>query len=1350
MDLDFFGLKRDPFADALESDLYCPTQVHEEATAALTRWVGATPGAVLLVGDAGCGKTVLAQRLCAEHGEADRRLELTCSRAAGSQILTGLCQKFGIQPATGGGGLRTLSRIRNYLRNKVRSKGRFLIVVDQAQDMDAETAEQLAALVREDGGGERGCQILLVGRSGAQTLLQNEGRALRRQVRSLIQLPPMSLRDTTVYIAHRLAAAGASADIFDAQASARVHALAGGNVRRVNQLCALAMEAARSAGLKRVTIAHTAEAARRAALAVAFATDPVPSVPQRSPVEARPTPRPSETPEFITTPTAEAVRGSVLAESTTDRDELETSLVAPAGAGPSGATPKPVAFAPSIDERFPSGGSSAPTDDLNELDFAHHAAPTGMTATAAAPTPGAGIEVQHAMDSLIANGEALLARLEESLDRTDGRGEAEPAPTFDSSGTESRLEQALVRGERLLHKLTGAAERITRAVETSEARATQAANVYQNTARLMMARVENAQSVSRQLTTQLERLEVVSREAREAEWRLQQTRTQQTEWTHQTDELASRLEHTRVAAERTGAELARSLRGGQELADSLTTAVGQGQTLVRDLPERLSKTDETLSALTRQTRAVEQLQDTFQKSTTGWKTTLQSAVASAERASEQLKGRVDHAGAMLSQTEASLARIGEHATRIDEWKSIEEQAARRCTELQECVEDLRQRLETSTTRADRAATTIAEATEEAQQAQTRLAETGDKLQGCEQQVMDRMLALGAACERADASQLAAEKLGDLLSHVQRAHERGETSLRQLKELLTRADRLAEFFREDDSPGGRSRASMLIEKLTLARDRAAEAQSELATQTRENEARAEAARTQVTSLLDRVAAQLQKHGDIDAVLADAQQIADRLRTDVAAAQDRLGALASHIAAASSVMNELSEQHQHTRADLKDARQSEQHLVEVRQQIEALVKDLWEIGASAQAQGDRLTERKGEIEPLIAQLETLLSQSQTQTDALTQENAAAKQQTDALRATGAGAGKLVEKLAGITQSLQSAKVLRDAMTVLVTQAGAAHQALAKTQSDVQSCLDQLRGTHDQALVTLGEQRQLHDQSVTSAERLENACRQARQTSVEIAEAESKCHETLSRAHEAVERAQLVASAADDLLRQLSDKEGTIEVGDRMLREFITQAQGLADRLKEVHARTGQIERQIADLSTEPQKVVVEARQQADQLDKVCKAVQKVFAGLSKVSLDATKRIEEFRKTSQETDSRLERLATETEHAACTLKEWVEEAIRAQSRLASTLAKSPSVLATHPQQTLQALSGVLDPPGSSSLASRLPRPPRREAEERTTKGELITSAAENIVRPRSKTQVINDLVRDAQRIVQEPAKA
>ncbi|MCC7291252.1 MAG: AAA family ATPase [Phycisphaerales bacterium] len=1348
MDLDFFGLKRDPFADALDSDLYCPTQVHEEATAALKRWVGSTPGAVLLVGDAGCGKTVLARRLCAEHGEADRRLELTCSRAAGSQILTGLCQKFGIQPAAGGGGLRTLSRIRNYLRNKVRTKGRFLVVVDQAQDMDAETAEQLAALVREDGGGERGCQILLVGRSGAQTLLQNEGRALRRQVRSLIQLPPMSLRDTTVYIAHRLAAAGAGAEIFDAQASARIHALAGGNARRVNQICAHALEAARSAELQRVTIAHTAEAARRAALAVAAATDTPPAPSERLPGGARPMRDAPVTREIITTPITEPNRGAVLAESTIDRDGLETSLLASACAGPASAAARPVGLEPSIDERFSPGAPSAPTDDFNKLGFAPPTAPTAMTA--AAPTPGAGIEVQHAMDSLIANGEALLARLEESLDRTDVRGEAEMGPTFDPSGTESRLEHALVRGERLLQKLSGAAERITRAVETSEARATQAANVYQNTARLMMARVENAQSVSRQLTTQIERLETVSREAREAEWRLQQTRTQQNEWTHQTDELAARLEHTRVAAERTGAELARSLRGGQELADSLTTAVQQGQTLVRDLPERLSKTDETLSALTRQTRAVEQLQDTFQKSTTGWKTTLQSAVASAERASEQLKGRVDHAGAALSQTETSLARIGEHAARIDELKSIEEQAARRCTELQECTDDLRQRLETSTHRAERATAAIAEATEEARQAQTRLAETGDKLQSCEQQVVDRMLALGAACERADASQLAAEQLGDLLAHAQRAHERGETSLRQLKELLTRADRLSEFFREDDSAGGRSRAAVLIEKLTLARDRAAEAQAELATQTRENEARAEAARTQVGSLLDRVAAQLQKHGDIDAVLADAQQITDRLRTEVVAAQDRLAALASHIAAASSVMNELSEQHQHTRADLKDARQSEQHLVEVRGQMEALVKDLWEIGASAQAQGDRLAERQGEIEPLVTQLETLVTQTKTQTAALTEENAAARQQTDALRATGAGAGKLVEKLAGITQSLQSAKVLRDAMTVLVTQAGAAHEALAKTQSDVQSCLDQLRGTHDQALVTLGEQRQLHDQSVTSAERLESACRQARQTSVEVAEAEAKCHETLSRAHEAVERAQLVASAADDLLRQLSDKEGTIEVGDRMLREFITQAHGLAERLKEVHARTGQIERQIADLSTEPQKVVVEARQQADQLDKVCKAVQKVFAGLSKVSLDATKRIEEFRKTSQETDSRLERLATETEQAACTLKEWVEEAIRAQSRLAATLAKSPSVLLTHPQQTLQAMSGVLDSSGTPSLASRLPRPPRRDVDDRTTKAEPTTAAAENIVRPRTKAQVINDLVRDAQRIVQEPAKA
>jgi len=102
-----------------------------------------------------------------------------------------------------------------------------------------------------------------------------------------------------------------------------------------------------------------------------------------------------------------------------------------------------------------------------------------------------------------------------------------------------------------------------------------------------------------------------------------------------------------------------------------------------------------------------------------------------------------------------------------------------------------------------------------------------------------------------------------------------------------------------------------------------------------------------------------------------------------------------------------------------------------------------------------------------------------------------------------------------------------------------------------------------------------------------------------------------------------------------------------------------------------------------------------------VRKVFSSLSQASLEARSQSTECTQANRETAERLSQLTTQTNRAANMLHEWVEEALRAQSRLEKTLEQCPSIQETHPADTIRRMSPMTSP------AARIANP--------STRGEL-----------------------------------
>ena len=160
--------------------------------------------------------------------------------------------------------------------------------------------------------------------------------------------------------------------------------------------------------------------------------------------------------------------------------------------------------------------------------------------------------------------------------------------------------------------------------------------------------------------------------------------------------------------------------------------------------------------------------------------------------------------------------------------------------------------------------------------------------------------------------------------------------------------------------------------------------------------------------------------------------------------------------------------------------------------------------------------------------------------------------------------------------------------------------------------------------------------------------------------------------------------------------------------------------------------------PGEVIAAAQAQAAQLETVCSAVRKVFAGLSRTAIDSQKQRETLEVMGREIEQRIATLQAETQSASVALRQWVNEAIHAQSRLEQTLDRCPSIRETHPARTLARLSEASTGterafPVCSSGDLRTLTPPGPEPGPMTARG---------VISPPSQADEISQMIEEAKR--------
>jgi general secretion pathway protein A len=237
----FYGLRERPFDLTPNLRYLLLTPKHQEALSNLEYGISTGNGITLIIGEAGTGKTTLLRELLAPHRprpsvNAARWAYLNNPRLSPYEFFDSVAHAFQLNPDAA----RSKSRFLRELEcNLTRHRDRgfpSVLVVDEAQSLPHDLLEEVRLLANIETQTEKLLRIVLVGQPALGDRLNEAGLLqLKQRVGLRCTLPPLDLRETAVYMAHRLVLAGGDpARCFSRDAVMTVYERSGGIPRTIN------------------------------------------------------------------------------------------------------------------------------------------------------------------------------------------------------------------------------------------------------------------------------------------------------------------------------------------------------------------------------------------------------------------------------------------------------------------------------------------------------------------------------------------------------------------------------------------------------------------------------------------------------------------------------------------------------------------------------------------------------------------------------------------------------------------------------------------------------------------------------------------------------------------------------------------------------------------------------------------------------------------------------------------------------------------------------------------------------------------------------------------------------------
>jgi len=233
----FYGFKEKPFSLLPDPSFLYMSRQHKMALALLEYGLMNQAGFTVISGDIGTGKTTLIRHLL-NNMEKDLTVGLISNthRSFG-ELLQWVLLAYDLDH-TGKSKVEMYRTFVDFMIAEYASNRRTVLIVDEAQNMEAETLEELRMLSNVNADKDQVLQVVLCGqRELRDTLRRPDLVQFAQRITMDYHIEPLNASETWSYIRHRLEVAGSRPELFEDAACAAIHRFSGGVPRLINLLC---------------------------------------------------------------------------------------------------------------------------------------------------------------------------------------------------------------------------------------------------------------------------------------------------------------------------------------------------------------------------------------------------------------------------------------------------------------------------------------------------------------------------------------------------------------------------------------------------------------------------------------------------------------------------------------------------------------------------------------------------------------------------------------------------------------------------------------------------------------------------------------------------------------------------------------------------------------------------------------------------------------------------------------------------------------------------------------------------------------------------------------------------------